>query len=570
MEAEGKKATFQAVEETTPKESRPSDGIALRTRRSQAARQQKRLLDRDDQDDGTPTKKVHILLGKSTPKIHPIVLLSKLPSKHSIKTRSTQNKSFDQSPEQKPAAVQLSEFELQRLKNIEENNKFLASLNLLKPAASLHSPPKKRNQARGIKRLKPQKGQMPVRFSSRLQQIDPSGSPLAKVPLQPEPMLEERPMKPLGPLEMIPINIEEKGKSFEGFIKAWESASKEKCRISQPHEDLKRYVANLQAMTLKEEAVAKVVQDRIFSVAIHPSETRTIVAAGDKWGQVGLWNMDDQSDDNGVCVFVPHSRPVCCMSFSPFNSAHLFSLSYDGTVRCGDVSCKVFDEVYRDENDSFSSFDFLSSDASVLLVSHWDSHLSVVDHRTPGTSCEYKASLGMKSARTVSIHPMHRDLCAIAGAGDVCVYDVRKLKKKRAEPVLSLRGHTKSVASAYFSPVTGRRILTTCSDDCIRVYDSSSMNSEVPIILSLRHNNNTGRWLTRFRAVWDPKQDNCFVIGSMARPRQIEVYHESGKLLHSFWDSEYLGSVCSINAFHPTRYLMVGGNSSGRLHVFQE
>lgn len=88
--------------------------------------------------------------------------------------------------------------------------------------------------------------------------------------------------------------------------------------------------------------------------------------------------------------------------------------------------------------------------------------------------------------------------------------------------------------------------------------------------LFCRHNNNTGRWLTRFRAVWDPKQEQCFVVGSMARPRQIEVFQDTGVLLHAFCSPECLGSVCSINAFHPTRNVLVGGNSSGRLHVFME
>jgi len=60
------------------------------------------------------------------------------------------------------------------------------------------------------------------------------------------------------------------------------------------------------------------------------------------------------------------------------------------------------------------------------------------------------------------------------------------------------------------------------------------------------------------------------VVGSMAQPRQIEVYQDTGKLLHSFYNPDCLGSVCSINVVHPSRNILVGGNSSGRLHVFKE
>lgn len=84
-----------------------------------------------------------------------------------------------------------------------------------------------------------------------------------------------------------------------------------------------------------------------------------------------------------------------------------------------------------------------------------------------------------------------------------------------------------------------------------------------------RHNNNTGRWLTRFRAIWDPKQEHCFLVGSMAQPRRIEVFQDTGKLLHSFCNVDCLGSVCSINVVHPSQNILVGGNSSGRLHVFK-
>ena len=40
-----------------------------------------------------------------------------------------------------------------------------------------------------------------------------------------------------------------------------------------------------------------------------------------------------------------------------------------------------------------------------------------------------------------------------------------------------------------------------------------------------RHDNHVGRWLTSFRATWDPKFDKYAVVGSMKRPRQV------GKLL---------------------------------------
>ena len=44
-------------------------------------------------------------------------------------------------------------------------------------------------------------------------------------------------------------------------------------------------------MALTEVQVAKVTKDRIFSVAIHPTETKVLAIAGDKWGKIGFWDL---------------------------------------------------------------------------------------------------------------------------------------------------------------------------------------------------------------------------------------------------------------------------------------
>lgn len=80
----------------------------------------------------------------------------------------------------------------------------------------------------------------------------------------------------------------------------------------------------------------------------------------------------------------------------------------------------------------------------------------------------------------------------------------------------------------------------------------------------------TGRWLSKICAVWDPKREDCFAAGSMLKPRRVQVFHHSGQLQHAFTDDENLSTVLSVTAFHPTRNALLGGNASGRLHVFAE
>ncbi|XP_010079995.1 PREDICTED: WD repeat-containing protein 76, partial [Pterocles gutturalis] len=462
---------------------------------------------------------------------------------------------------------QLSAYERKRLKNITENAKFFASLKLHESAARLQKIATKR-QSNVTKRAKPKKAEDETvrRRSMRLQRVEPSGIPMSELPGQPE--AEEYPQVPAGPLPMVPEDEMENRKLTEDLLATWMRISEMKANDPEKRTwGMKRYQESLNSMVLSEENIKKVVKYRVCSMAIHPSESIIFVAAGDKSGQIGFWNVNCESEE-GAHVFVPHTYSVNCMHFSPCNPAHLLSLSND-VLRCGDVTRAVFDEICRSE-DSFSSFDFLEDNASTAIVGHWEGNVAVVDRRTPGTSSELSADIGFKRTRTVHVHPVNKQYFIAAGSVDVGIYDVRYLKSSGNKPVSVLKGHTKSVASAYFSPVTGNRVVTVCADDKLRVYDTSSLASTAAVLSTISHNNNTGRWLTRFRAIWDPKQEDCFVVGSMARPRQIEVFQDTGKLLHSFYNIECLGSVCSINVVHPSKNILVGGNSSGRLHVFKE
>ncbi|CAI9158020.1 unnamed protein product [Rangifer tarandus platyrhynchus] len=465
---------------------------------------------------------------------------------------------------------ELSPYERKRLKNISENANFFASLQLSESAARLREMINKRQPSES-KRKKPKKKENGTgcRRSMRLLKVDPSGVPLPAAPAQTALEVDENPLIPPGPLEMTPENRDDDDELFKGFLQTWAELSKTRSKDTEKElSSIKSYKVNLNGMVISEDTVCKVTRGSITSMAIHPSEMRTLVAAGAKYGQVGLWDLTHQPKEDGVYLFQPHSQPVSCLYFSPANPAHLLSLSYDGTLRCGDFSRAVFEEVYRDERRSFSSFDFLTEDASTLIVGHWDGRMSLVDRRTPGTSCEKLIKSSLSKIRTVHVHPVHRQYFITAGLRDIHIYDARCLNPSRNQPLISLTEHTKSIASAYFSPLTGNRVVTTCADCKLRIFDSSCISSKIPLITTIRHNTITGRWLTRFQAVWDPKQEDCVIVGSMAHPRRVEIFHETGKWVHSFLGGECLASVCSINAMHPTQYILAGGNSSGRVHVF--
>ena len=66
------------------------------------------------------------------------------------------------------------------------------------------------------------------------------------------------------------------------------------------------------------------------------------------------------------------------------------------------------------------------------------------------------------------------------------------------------------------------------------------------LLTTIRHDTVTGRWLTGFQATWDPKQEGCVIVGSMAQHDG-----ETGQwvTLSPWWRT--LVTVCSITAVRP-------------------
>ena len=72
----------------------------------------------------------------------------------------------------------------------------------------------------------------------------------------------------------------------------------------------------------------------------------------------------------------------------------------------------------------------------------------------------------------------------------------------------------------------------------------------------------------KFQAIWHPRREDILFVGSMNQPWQIDVLSDKGTAYPSL-KGEHLGSICSLIAYHPTQEIVIGGNSSGRVHYFK-
>jgi WD40 repeat protein len=387
------------------------------------------------------------------------------------------------------------------------------------------------------------------------------------------------------------------------------SKSKSKSQPSSSVQSLTEFWKKTSADDDSNALNVKVVKERIYSITVSPSTSRLIVAAGDKVGNVGLWNTSHShsnttdDDDSSVVSFKPHNGAVSNLQFHSSNS-YLLSASYDGTCRTLDLESETFlqtfavfdsDSAHSEKpgfgiDDSSSSFYMQfacydprpSSGSSSLFASSSIGHAFHYDSRS--NSLTFNEFLSDKKINTLDLHPDGNLLATCGLDRSTNIFDIRKLgiAKKNAKtlnPLVSFPS-SKSVNSAFFSP-SGDHLLTTNMADTLTIYDRSQFSaikattSTVKPVVSVPHNNQTGRWLTTFHSKWHPTLD-VFCAGSMAQPRQMQMFGVDGKELRGGGEGhkggvrgENLTSVVSRLAFHPFLDIVVGGNSSGRCTVLR-
>jgi len=483
-----------------------------------------------------------------------------------------------------PEMAGLCEYEKIRLRNIREREAMFEELKIseAKSDLSLLFTPTTQNKQgpskRGLASKKKEKEILPARKSSRI-----SGGKVPEIQRY-EPLLSDPVEEKEIDLHTLPLADTFASSDLvtladtQQFLTKISKSITEKTTISFKGSSLK---SSCSPLSVTEELVAKVVPERIFSVAVHPSPDTLIAAAGDKRGSVGLWDiLATNSPGHGVHLYHPHTRPVNTLTWDMANNNNLVSTSYDGTTRMLDMEKQEHVMIYGEK-------EFLYEGGWTTCHAQRCPDTFLVSQGTAGTvvmmdrrvSWEKPVSIAKLfdrvAPKSVSVHPVQNHFFLTGNNKAGCfIFDIRNasnsLTTKLMTPVSELIGHSRSLSSCQFSPVTGNQVVTMGSDDRLTLFNTSTMAKTISPQCKAKHNNQTGRWLTPFRSSWHPTREGMLVTGSMERPRQIEVWGTaSGSLdLVSRLRGEFLGSVCSLVEVHPTKEVVVGGNSSGRLHVF--
>jgi len=497
-----------------------------------------------------------------------------------------------------PAPVDgISEYEKQRLQNIERNAAYLSSLGMdvvkSEISTSVAESKRRKTVARGIKASKRTKEQLPRRKSARLTGQKPEMAPVYNLDAlfsgsnQSQVTVEERVRRfdsdPI-PLENLNASPESDAKMIE-ILKdtvVKQEPKKKKAKVGRTFTQIKEYTEMVNSLKLDQEDIAKVVKDRATALAFHPSDSKLIVGAADKFGKVGVWLVDHRTEEtegwnDGVFLYKPHCANVGKLQFHPRDYAKMYTTSYDGTIRCLDLEKEVFEEVYAvNDEDADLHYSYIpeTTDSSVMYIGDTGGVVKALDMRTNQVAWSY--TLHERKINTVQTNPSSPEYLVSASLDrTVAIWDIRQLgsSKKSSKPksIASTQGFSRSVNCAYFS-YTGNYLITVSQDDKNHLFENPINAAKGKLVpkLTVRHNNNTGRWLTKFHPTWDVKGPDVYVIGSMEQPRRVEVFSaESQRPIAYLRNEEFMGSVQSLNIPHTKLNIFATVNSSGKVHIYR-
>ncbi|EQC28232.1 hypothetical protein SDRG_14056 [Saprolegnia diclina VS20] len=323
--------------------------------------------------------------------------------------------------------------------------------------------------------------------------------------------------------------------------------------VEAPQEDAK--------YTLHEFDVEKVTPSRIYAIACHPSlaKDHILSAIADVDGNVALWSVPldrDSSDDNTIVTWRPHKQAISSIHFE---ADTLLTSAFDGSIQQYDLVTQARTDVFHTDV-ALTYVDI--SEPNALLTCDEAGHVFSIDRRARGKPTSW--TLHEKKINTVHRQPGSTHSFATASLDrTVCLWDARQ----PSTPLVTLPHH-RSINCAYFSP-NGEWLVTVGQDDYVHLY-SMPATSDKPTTRFV-HNNQTGRWLTKFHAHWDPKCSATprYVLGSNQQPRCIEIFGARTKQPLQRLDDDLCRSVFSMNTFHPSIDVIVSGNSSGRAMVWR-
>ncbi|EEP80622.1 conserved hypothetical protein [Uncinocarpus reesii 1704] len=431
---------------------------------------------------------------------------------------------------------ELSEFEKQRAANIAERDALLKKLALEAKSAGIFTKPpapksssqtkKKPTQKRVKKEDEPP---VPRRMSCRLRGLT-ADSEIAKRKAEEDyaahkAAVEAKRLRVSGDLNLGDIVV---GLGPGSTPRYQRTFGKEdvKNTTDKGLKALREKMSGLELWEPWEPNRIKITPERIYSMLFHPTESKPLVFAGDKVGNLGILdasqtpeeNEEDEEDgyaDPTITTIKPHSRTISAIYIHPSDSSKLYTASYDSSIRALDLEKSVATEAYApasmSDDEPLSGVDMAPGDPHVLYFTTLDGYFGRHDVRAPnksnpgGKSATSLYQLSEKKIGGFSLYPAQPHYIATASLDRTMkVWDLRQLSLKHPKPVAE---HTSSLSVSHAAFNSRGQIATSSYDNTLKVYDlgakgikdwkpNHTLSDDLEPDTVIRHNCQTGKWVT--------------------------------------------------------------------------
>ncbi|KAL3461401.1 WD40-repeat-containing domain protein [Aspergillus heterothallicus] len=510
---------------------------------------------------------------------------------------------------------ELSDFEKQRLANIAERDALLKKLSLDAQSVGLfpskgstgdQSRPKKKPAPK----VKKEETPLPRRTSSRLRGIA-ADSEIAKRKADEEydRRQEQERAKRVRKSDSFSLNdIFVSGQKLDGdaligvdvitkgVAVPYQRTFRDEDIQSTTDKDLKAVRKEMSSLSLWEAWEPnriKLTPERIYSMTFHPSEAKPLIFAGDKLGHLGILdgsqdkptsagtNEDDEEEDPDpvLVTLKPHTRTISSMTIHPSKPTHLYTASYDSSIREMDLEKTSSVEKYAPESTSddipISGIDMAAGDPNTIYWTTLDGAFGRYDMRTNRKGSISSWQLSEKKIGGFSLYQTNPHYFATASLDRTMrLWDLRKLS--HTDPTC-IGEHTSRLSVSHAAFNSAGQVATSSYDDTLKIYDFSSQgisswkpghtlnDSQMKPQTIVRHNCQTGRWVTILRPQWQLNPQSSiqrFCIGNMNR--FVDIYSSSGDQLAQL-GGEGITAVPAVAVFHRSKNWVAGGTASGKI-----
>ncbi|XP_044472432.1 WD repeat-containing protein 76-like isoform X2 [Mangifera indica] len=316
---------------------------------------------------------------------------------------------------------------------------------------------------------------------------------------------------------------------------------------------------DLGSLILKSNNIARLMPGKILVTKFFPSNDTRMVMAGNRYGNVGFWNLNAmQDEEDGINLYHTHTGPISGIVVQQSCLSKIFTSCYDGFIRLMDVEKEVFDLVHSGEY-SIYSLSQQPNVANTLYFSEGQGGLNIWDVRTKKSTTE--SHLHNARINTIDFNSQNLSTMATSSSdGTACLWDLRSMNAHKPQP-LKIASHKKAVHAAYFSP-SGSSLVTTSYDDTVGIW--SGVNFEDACMIE--HYNQTGRWISTFRAVWG-WDDSYVFIGNMKRG--VDIISPAERRTVMTLQSPHMSAIPCRFHTHPYEVgMLAGATSGGQVYVW--